>query len=142
MSYKSFFSKVKGIFDYRKPSKINTMDILVVQSKAGDLRSSSFHIDFGWKVLQPSNKDVDLIVNGELLDFKMKLSKKGKAYFEIESNEIPCDNSNWNTDCDFSEDDRILNEETQELSDSKGFPSHDGNLLDFTDGGQSLNISQ
>jgi phosphatidate phosphatase LPIN len=83
------------------------MDILVVKSKTGELKSSSFHVTFGWKIIKPSNKTVDLIVNGEVVNVKMKLSKKGKAYFEIpdtsEMNQV-----NWSTDCNASEDDILL----------------------------------
>jgi len=95
------------MFDYRKPSKTCTMDILVVKSKTGELKSSSFHVTFGWKIISPSNKTVDLLINGEVVNVKMKLSKKGKAYFEIPDNS-DLNHMNWSTDCNASEDDILL----------------------------------
>lgn len=107
MSSKSFLKKWGAFFDYRKPSKNSTMDILVVRSRKGELRSSSFHVDFKWKTIKPSSKEVDIIVNGNVVDLKMKISRKGRAYFEVpdlgESTEI-----NWSTDCNQSEDDLLL----------------------------------
>jgi phosphatidate phosphatase PAH1 len=106
-SKKSFLKKWGAMFDYRKPSKNCTMDILVVKSKTGELKSSSFHVTFGWKIIKPTNKEVDLIVNGEVVDVKMKLSKKRKAFFEI-PDELEMNQLNWSTDCNFSEDDIML----------------------------------
>ena len=88
MGYKNIFKKVKKFFDYRKPSSANTMDILVVKSRSGELRASSFHIDFGWKVMSPSEKNVQIFVNGTLIDAEMKLSKKGKAYFKVPTDKV------------------------------------------------------
>ena len=133
MSYKNFFKKMGGIFDYRKPSKSSTMDILVVKSKSGEFRSSSFHIDFGWKVLRPSNKEVDILVNGEKLDIKMKLNKQGKGYFEIFCD--PIDTMNWSTDNYYSEDEMVpfskLNKEAN-LDESQSI-EHDNALEYQTD---------
>ena len=106
-SSKSFLKKWGSFFDYRKPSQTSTMDILVVKSKNGELRSSSFHVTFGWKILKPANKVVDLIVNNKVCPVKMKLSSKRKAFFEIP--DVYSNNyMNWSTDCNQSEDDIIM----------------------------------
>jgi phosphatidate phosphatase PAH1 len=123
-SSKSFLKKWGAFFDYRKPSKNSTMDILVVRSRSGELRSSSFHVDFKWKTTKPATKQVDLIVNGNVVDLKMKLSKKGRAYFEVpdvgESNSM-----NWSTDCHQSEDDILL------MSANEDFPQGDTKIQDI-----------
>ena len=106
-SSKSFLKKWGAFFDYRKPSKTSTMDILAVKSKTGELRSSSFHVTFGWKSIKRRNKEVDLIVNGEVLPIKMKISRKGKAYFEV-PDEFSNNTINWSTDCNQSEEDILL----------------------------------
>lgn len=115
---KSIMKKLGGIFDYRKPSKNCTMDILVVRSKSGELRSSSFHVDFSWKIIKPTNKEVDLIVNEEVIDVKMKLSRKGKAYFEVpDAGETY--QMNWSTDCNQSEDDILLTSSQKDIINHK-----------------------
>ena len=40
------------------------MDVLVIESPSGELRSSSFHIRFGsLKVIKAENKTIDIYVN-------------------------------------------------------------------------------
>ena len=58
------------------------MDVLVIESPSGELRSSSFHIRFGsLKVIKAENKTIDIYVNNEKKDIQMYLSPGGDAFF-------------------------------------------------------------
>ena len=74
------------------PSTLSgAIDIIVVRQKNGDLMSSPFHVRFGkLKLLNPSDKIVELTVNGNLVDINMKVGEAGEAFFVIETcNQVP-----------------------------------------------------
>ncbi|KAK9477647.1 Lipin/Ned1/Smp2-domain-containing protein [Lipomyces japonicus] len=62
------------------------IDVIVVEQENGDLACSPFHIRFGkFSLLQPSQKKVDFSVNGQKMDFAMKLGDGGEAFFVFET---------------------------------------------------------
>ncbi|CCF56782.1 hypothetical protein KAFR_0B04860 [Kazachstania africana CBS 2517] len=63
------------------------IDVIVVEHHDGTLHCSPFHVRFGkFQILKPSQKIVQVIVNGQLSNIPMKLSESGEAYFVFETN--------------------------------------------------------
>ncbi|CCE62519.1 hypothetical protein TPHA_0C03670 [Tetrapisispora phaffii CBS 4417] len=58
------------------------IDVIVVEHPDGTLACSPFHVRFGkFRILKPSQKKVQVIVNGKSTNIPMKLSDNGEAYF-------------------------------------------------------------
>lgn len=61
------------------------VDVIVVEHSDGDLSCSPFHVRFGkFQVLKPSQKKVDVFINGQATTIPMKLSEHGEAQFIFE----------------------------------------------------------
>lgn len=77
------------------PSTLSgAVDIIVVEQANGDLSCSPFHVRFGkFQILKPSQKKVEVIVNGQPTSIPMKLSENGEAFFvfETEMEHVPED---------------------------------------------------
>ena len=73
------------------------IDVIVVRRPGpnGDteLACSPFHVRFGkWQVLRPSEKKVNVFVNGNPIPFDMKIGEAGEAFFVFETtDEVPED---------------------------------------------------
>ncbi|PFH51330.1 hypothetical protein AMATHDRAFT_59413 [Amanita thiersii Skay4041] len=73
------------------------IDVIVVRrpSKDGgtELACSPFHVRFGkWQVLRPSDKRVNVSVNGNPIPYHMKIGEAGEAFFVFETDEnVPDD---------------------------------------------------
>lgn len=67
------------------------IDVIVIEQESGDLACSPFHIRFGkFSLLRPSEKKVQFKVNGEKVDYAMKVGEGGEAFFVFETeNDIP-----------------------------------------------------
>lgn len=70
------------------------IDVIVVEHLDGELACSPFHVRFGkFQILKPSQKKVEVIVNGQSTNIPMKLGESGEAYFVFETdsdlNNIP-----------------------------------------------------
>ncbi|KAG9287017.1 hypothetical protein G9A89_022981 [Geosiphon pyriformis] len=67
------------------------IDVIVIERPDGELACSPFHVRFGkLSVLRPQEKKVEITVNGQLIDFPMKVGEAGEAFFIIEmDNEVP-----------------------------------------------------
>jgi phosphatidate phosphatase LPIN len=62
------------------------IDVIVVENEDGEMHCSPFHVRFGkFQLLRPSQKKVNVIVNGEVTDIPMKLSDEGEAFFVFET---------------------------------------------------------
>lgn len=62
------------------------IDVIVVEHPDGNLACSPFHVRFGkFQILKPSQKKVQVIVNGQPTDIPMKLGDSGEAYFVFET---------------------------------------------------------
>lgn len=62
------------------------IDVIVVEDENGEMRCSPFHVRFGkFQLLRPSQKKVNVIVNGEITDIPMKLNDEGEAFFVFET---------------------------------------------------------
>ena len=62
------------------------IDVIVVEQADKELRCSPFHVRFGkLKLLRPQDKVVEVRVNGELTDLKMKVGEAGEAFFVMET---------------------------------------------------------
>lgn len=62
------------------------IDVIVVEDESGEMRCSPFHVRFGkFQLLRPSQKKVNVIVNGEITDIPMKLNDEGEAFFVFET---------------------------------------------------------
>ncbi len=59
-----------------------SMDILVIESPNGILKSSSFHVRFGsLKVIKSKEQIIEIFVNSKKTPITMQLSSSGDAYF-------------------------------------------------------------
>lgn len=73
------------------------IDVIVIQrpTDSGDteLACSPFHVRFGkWQVLRPSEKKVNVFVNGNPIPFNMKIGEAGEAFFVFETDDdVPAD---------------------------------------------------
>ncbi|KAJ3252318.1 hypothetical protein HK103_001624 [Boothiomyces macroporosus] len=67
------------------------IDIIVVRQPNGDLHGSPFHVRFGkLKLLRPSDKVVEIAVNGKLIEIPMKVGDAGEAFFVVKAdNPVP-----------------------------------------------------
>ncbi|KAI9143169.1 Lipin/Ned1/Smp2-domain-containing protein [Paraphysoderma sedebokerense] len=83
----SIFSTVTEFYKDINPATLSgAIDVVVVQHKNGELSCSPFHVRFGkLKVLRPHEKVVEVLVNGEPVEFPMKVGEAGEAFFVIES---------------------------------------------------------
>lgn len=81
-------SAVGSFYTEMNPATLSgAIDIIVVKQENGDLNCSPFHIRFGkLKLLQPSDKVVEIMINGKLIDIPMKVGEAGEAFFVVESN--------------------------------------------------------
>ncbi|KAF5363254.1 hypothetical protein D9756_000224 [Leucocoprinus leucothites] len=73
------------------------IDVIVIKrpgsNGATELACSPFHVRFGkWQVLRPSDKQVNVSVNGQQIPFSMKIGDAGEAFFVFETDEdVPAD---------------------------------------------------
>ncbi|KAJ3270988.1 Nuclear elongation and deformation protein 1 [Terramyces sp. JEL0728] len=67
------------------------IDIIVVRQPNGELHGSPFHVRFGkLKLLRPSDKVVEIAVNGKTIDLPMKVGDAGEAFFVVKAdNPVP-----------------------------------------------------
>ncbi|ETN82151.1 LNS2 protein [Necator americanus] len=68
------------------------IDVIVVEQPDGEYKSTPFHVRFGkYGVFSHSDKYVDIQINGEEIDLKMKLGESGVAFFveETDGQQIP-----------------------------------------------------
>ncbi|QLL30456.1 hypothetical protein HG536_0A02730 [Torulaspora globosa] len=62
------------------------IDVIVIDHPDGTLACSPFHVRFGkFQILKPSQKKVEVIVNGKSTNIPMKLGDSGEAYFVFET---------------------------------------------------------
>ncbi|KAJ1345323.1 hypothetical protein BSLG_000836 [Batrachochytrium salamandrivorans] len=88
----STISAVGSFYTEINPSTLSgAIDVVVVEQESGELVCSPFHVRFGkLKLLRPSEKVVELSVNGVATNFVMKLGEAGEAFFVVESeNPVP-----------------------------------------------------
>ncbi|KAJ3511574.1 hypothetical protein NLJ89_g4023 [Agrocybe chaxingu] len=73
------------------------IDVIVIERPTNDggteFVCSPFHVRFGkWQVLRPSEKKVNLFVNGNPIPFNMKIGEAGEAFFVFETvDDVPED---------------------------------------------------
>ena len=62
------------------------IDVIVIEQEDGTLHTSPWHIRFGvFQIFKPSQKKIDLYVNGIKTDLPMKLGDDGEAFFVFET---------------------------------------------------------
>uniref|UniRef100_A0ACB8F620 Lipin-3 n=1 Tax=Sphaerodactylus townsendi TaxID=933632 RepID=A0ACB8F620_9SAUR len=83
------FGTVKELYKGLNPATLTgCIDVIVVRQPDGSLLCSPFHVRFGkLRVLRSSEKVVDIEINGEPVDLRMKLGDNGEAFFVEESEE-------------------------------------------------------
>ncbi|KAF9528024.1 Lipin/Ned1/Smp2-domain-containing protein [Crepidotus variabilis] len=98
-------SAISAPYQYYKDINPSTLtgaiDVIVIQrpSSSGDgttpteLVCSPFHVRFGkWQLLRPSDKKVNVFVNGVKIPFDMKVGEAGEAFFVFETDDdVPAD---------------------------------------------------
>ncbi|KAJ3569096.1 hypothetical protein NP233_g5276 [Leucocoprinus birnbaumii] len=73
------------------------IDVIVIQRPGTngetELACSPFHVRFGkWQVLRPSDKQVNVSINGQPIPYAMKIGEAGEAFFVFETDEdVPAD---------------------------------------------------
>ncbi|XP_029468086.1 phosphatidate phosphatase LPIN3 [Rhinatrema bivittatum] len=87
----SVFVTVRELYKGLNPATLTgCIDVLVVRQQDGSYQCSPFHVRFGkLGVLRSKEKVVDIEINGEPVDLRMKLGDNGAAFFvqETETNE-------------------------------------------------------
>lgn len=87
------FKNMKYFYNTINPATLSgAIDVIVVEQPDGEFKSTPFHVRFGkYGVFSHSDKYVDIQINGEEIDLKMKLGDSGVAFFveESDSNQIP-----------------------------------------------------
>ncbi|CAI5452275.1 unnamed protein product [Caenorhabditis angaria] len=83
------FRNVKYFYNSINPATLSgAIDVVVVEQPNGEYKSTPFHVRFGkYGVFNYSDKYVDIAVNGEEIDLKMKLADSGVAFFVEEADE-------------------------------------------------------
>ncbi|KAJ1822267.1 lipin Ned1 [Coemansia sp. RSA 2599] len=81
------FSTVSQLYKELNPATLSgAIDVVVVEDKEGNLSCSPFHVRFGkLQLLRPSDKAVQVIVNGGPAEFYMKVGDSGEAFFVVET---------------------------------------------------------
>ncbi|PKC70831.1 LNS2-domain-containing protein [Rhizophagus irregularis] len=85
-------STVNQFYREINPSTLSgAIDVIVVKKPNGELACSPFHVRFGkLMVLRPQEKKVEIVVNGKVVDFPMKIGEAGEAFFVFETeNHVP-----------------------------------------------------
>jgi phosphatidate phosphatase LPIN len=83
--------------DINPATLTGAIDVIVIRRPAdngdSELVCSPFHVRFGkWQVLRPSDKQVNVFVNGTPIPFDMKIGEAGEAFFVFETDEdVPPD---------------------------------------------------
>ncbi|KAJ9073452.1 lipin Ned1 [Entomophthora muscae] len=88
----NLFSTVTEFYKELNPATLSgAIDVIVVKQQDGSWACSPFHVRFGkLQLLRPHEKVVEVRVNGELIEFRMKLGEAGEAFFVFESeNPVP-----------------------------------------------------
>ncbi|KAJ1883285.1 lipin Ned1 [Coemansia sp. RSA 1722] len=81
------FSTVSQLYKELNPATLSgAIDVVVVEDKDGNLSCSPFHVRFGkLQLLRPSDKAVQVLVNGTAAEFYMKVGDSGEAFFVVET---------------------------------------------------------
>ncbi|ORZ00337.1 Lipin/Ned1/Smp2-domain-containing protein [Syncephalastrum racemosum] len=88
----NFFTSVQNFYSEINPATLSgAIDIVVVKQQDGELACSPFHVRFGkLSLLMPSEKKVEIKVNGELIPYMMKVGEAGESFFVFETeHEVP-----------------------------------------------------
>ncbi|KAI8923021.1 Lipin/Ned1/Smp2-domain-containing protein [Entophlyctis helioformis] len=88
----STISAVGSFYNDINPSTLSgAIDVVVVEHETGELHCSPFHVRFGkLQLLRPSEKVVEVSVNGKPTDLEMKVGDAGEAFFVVEAeNPVP-----------------------------------------------------
>lgn len=88
----NLFSTVTEFYKELNPATLSgAIDVIVVRHPDGELACSPFHVRFGkLQLLRPHEKLVEVRVQGNTLDYRMKLGEAGEAFFVFESeNPVP-----------------------------------------------------
>ncbi|MFH4975558.1 hypothetical protein AB6A40_002267 [Gnathostoma spinigerum] len=78
-----FFENVRSLYTTMNPATLSgAIDSIVVEQPDGSYKSTPFHVRFGkYGVFSSNEKYVDITVNGQEIDLKMKLGENGIAFF-------------------------------------------------------------
>ncbi|KAI8866841.1 LNS2-domain-containing protein, partial [Ramicandelaber brevisporus] len=85
-------STVSEFYNELNPATLSgAIDIIAVERPDGSIASTPFHVRFGkLQLLRPSDKRVEITVNGHPTEFSMKVGEDGEAFFVVEvDNPIP-----------------------------------------------------
>ncbi|KAI0305789.1 Lipin/Ned1/Smp2-domain-containing protein [Multifurca ochricompacta] len=83
--------------DINPATLTGAIDVIVIRrpglNGTMELVCSPFHVRFGkWQVLRPTEKKVDIAVNGKVVPFHMKIGEAGEAFFVFETDgDVPDD---------------------------------------------------
>ncbi|KAJ2770763.1 lipin Ned1, partial [Coemansia nantahalensis] len=80
-------STVSQLYKELNPATLSgAIDVVVVEGEDGELSCSPFHVRFGkLQLLRPSDKAVQVIVNGRPAEFYMKVGDSGEGFFVLET---------------------------------------------------------
>uniref|UniRef100_F1KVC6 Phosphatidate phosphatase LPIN3 n=1 Tax=Ascaris suum TaxID=6253 RepID=F1KVC6_ASCSU len=84
---------VRDVYNTLNPATLSgAIDLIVVEQPDGTYTSTPFHVRFGkYGCFTSNEKYVDITINGEEIDLKMKLGENGVAFFveETEAADVP-----------------------------------------------------
>ncbi|CAJ0960871.1 unnamed protein product, partial [Mesorhabditis belari] len=80
-------NNIRYFYNTINPATLSgAIDVVVVEQPDGTLKSTPFHVRFGkYGVFSHTEKYVDITINGEEIDLKMKLGQNGVAFFVEET---------------------------------------------------------
>lgn len=83
------FKNVQFFYSTLNPATLSgAIDLIVVEQPDGSYMSTPFHVRFGkYGVFNSNEKYVDITINGEEIDLKMKLGENGVAFFAEQTQE-------------------------------------------------------
>lgn len=114
---KSLWHNFKGLLEYNSANVSGCIDIIVVEDENKELSSTPFHFRVGkFQLLKSSNTALNLYINGNKIEYSMKISPKGVGYWEYEGD--PGDSDDAEEDLLYSDDDERTEPKKEEIKPS------------------------
>lgn len=85
-----FFNAVSSALEFNSATLSGAIDIIVVEDEEGHRLCSPFHVRFGkLQLLKSRGIPVNVYINGQKTDLKLRLGTAGEAYFKIPVEDVP-----------------------------------------------------
>lgn len=127
----NLWKRLGSVLDFNSSDLSGTLDVIIVEDQNHIKNSTAFHFRIGkFKVFRPDQREVNIYVNGQLSKTSMKLSQRGIGYFEVETDAMEMNNSQFSniiqSDVDLIDD--IRNPEVSEPKKDRLIKMHKSRL--------------